>query len=202
MLCALACQRLCTALQRSAALSGHRSRPTPRSPSTYPFLLALPLWRSHVLAAAQSGQLGVSEALQAVRALAERAITSRWRTGDRGAAQAGSDLLDEANELLGALLDGSSGGAAGGGVTAAHAAAPGDGHEGSPAPAGLRSLPDESEFFLPPDQVRDFLTLNVDGSILMAAGGGGGRRGGLRKRKPGEGSAASGGEPLLVAVGA
>lgn len=124
--------------------------------------------------------MDAAEAARRVRLLCEAAISASWAAGQRDQAQAASDLLDEANGLL-AELDGG----------AAQQAAPPP-REPSPEPEPpAPQLPAET-FFLPPDQVRECLTLNIDSSILLASQPAP-RRGGWpagRKRRADGGAAA------------
>lgn len=99
-----------------------------------------------------------AEAVQRLRALCDAAIVSAWSAGQRDRAQVASDLLDEANEVL-AELDGSGGGAA---APAPPQPPPEPEPEAAPAP----KLPQET-FFLPTDQLRECLSLNIDASILV-----------------------------------
>lgn len=159
------------------AASGH--------PPSHPARLSLlppSLQCSDLLAAAQAGQVAPAEAVQRVRALCAAVISATWTAGNCDVAQAASTLLDDANEALEELEEGAG---------AAPAAPPPP--PSPPAPEGPR-LPAET-FFLPADQVRDCLTLNIDSSILLASQP---RRGGWplgKRRNPNAGGAAPGARP-------
>ena len=122
--------------------------------------------------------MGAREAAAQLRALCADAILSHWRAKRKEQAQAASDLLDEANTALEAV--------GGGGGAAAAQPQPQEGTPGGEGRGGPQGLPPE-RFFLPLEQVRQCLTLNIDASIL-GGGGGGGRKG---KRK-GEGAGGGG----------
>lgn len=136
----------------------------------------------------QAGQLNAAAAIRAVRALCDSAISSNWHGKRKDAAQAASDLLDEANDLLADFEE----------AAAGQPAPPPPPPEPKPEPrrAPPPQLPPET-FFLSSEAVRECLTLNIDSSILVQ------RRGGWpagRKRKP-EGAGGSGGWVGRRAVG-
>lgn len=136
---------------------------------------------SKLIGQVQAGQLNAAAAIRAVRALCDSAISSNWHNRRKDAAQAASDLLDEANQLLADFEAG---------TAAQPAPPPPPPPEPKPEPrrAAQPELPPET-FFLSADAVRECLTLNIDSSILVQ------RRGGWpagRKRKS-EGAGGSGG---------
>jgi len=130
--------------------------------------------------------------VQQLRALCDRAISSSWHAGNKEAAQAASDLLDEANMLL-ADADGQ----LGSGSPDSQSPQPKQELDAAAATAAARSgpcLPDET-FFLSADRVRECLTLNIDSSILMASQPERRRGGwplGKRRSRDGTGGAAPG----------
>ncbi|PRW58999.1 putative histone-lysine N-methyltransferase ATXR3 isoform X1 [Chlorella sorokiniana] len=136
---------------------------------------------SKLIGQVQAGQLNAAAAIRAVRALCDSAISSNWHGKRKDAAQAASDLLDEANELLADFEE------AAAGQPAAPPPPPPPEPKPEPRRAALLELPPET-FFLSSEVVRECLTLNIDSSILVQ------RRGGWpagRKRKP-EGAGGSG----------
>jgi len=129
---------------------------------------------SKLISQVQAGQLNASTAIRAVRALCDSAIFSNWHGKRKDAAQAASDLLDEANEMLAEFEE----------AAAAQPAAPPPPPPPEPKPEPRRAAPPQlppETFFLSAEAVRECLTLNIDSSILVQ------RRGGWpagRKRKP------------------
>ena len=149
-----------------------RPRPPPPAPP-----------RSQLISQVQAGQLNAAAAVRALRALCDAVISTSWHSKQKPKAQAASDLLDEANELLADLEEGAAGGAP--------PAPPPEPEPAAPPPAAKPQLPPET-FFLSSDAVRECLTLNIDSSILQGAQ----RRGGWpagRKRKPDGGAGGTGG---------
>ena len=121
---------------------------------------------SHIVRMVQSGGLAPTGAVQQLRELCEAVVAACWAAGRQQHAQAASDLLDEANELLQEFDS----------QEAAAAVAP---LPVEPPPRTPKPTQPPETFFLPADLVRQCLTVDIDSSILLRSQQGqAGHRGG------------------------
>jgi hypothetical protein len=145
----------------------------------------------------EAGAIPLAAAVARFRALCGAALVDSWDSGDTAAAQAASSLMDVGNELLRAALDAPD-------FHPGARAAPGAAAPPAPAlpaepprpPRPPPVLPHE-DYFMPPAEVGEALTIHVAAGALLAparraakgpsggGGGGGGYGGGGARRSRG-----------------